>query len=217
MDEAPHDLKIPEFNPDLQYLGEPQFDEKNKEWFYPVIDYTPDQLVFIKSNLVEFNKLITVKKSLERQVVATFQEVTDQKEADKSKELAPPYDPEFDYLKVLKDYKVTRILKNEKGDLELVLFFLIQPHTPVNDPSFLPENAPALWSKVVIGADGYEAWTQPKGGDGKYKWSAVVTHNGRIWRNDYDPANTKDPNSEAWLNVWIPGEFHGWTDIGSAS
>ena len=59
-----------------------------------------------------------------------------------------------------------------------------------------------------------EPWTQPIAGDGRYKWSAVVTHKERIWRNDFDPAGTKDPESEVWLNVWEPGEFAGWTDLG---
>ena len=55
---------------------------------------------------------------------------------------------------------------------------------------------------------------KPIAGDGRYKWSAVVTHNDRVWRNDFDPAGTKDPESIAWLNVWEPGEFAGWTDLG---
>lgn len=206
--------------PDLtenQRLGELFVDEPNDEVSYKVVDL-PEEVIKINIETQRQSRQLEILQlEKERQALAPFQAIQDEKEAYKVKEVYDPWDENFDYLTVLKDHKVTRILKNEKGELELVLFFLIIPHTPaVGDPSFLPENAPALWSRVVIGANGYEAWTQPTGGDGKYKWSAVVTHKNRIWRNDHDPAGTKDPLSIAWLNVWEPGEFVGWTDIGAA-
>lgn len=48
-------------------------------------------------------------------------------------------------------------------------------------------------------------WVQPHAG-GEYPVGAVVSHQGRLWRSDYEG-----------LNGWEPGQPHsGWTDIGPA-
>lgn len=182
-----------------------------------VIDLTPEEIQQRELNRIleeaESRREEIIEETKRRQIIDTFQAIED--EAFEVKEVFPRYDPEFDYLTVQAGYKVTRILIEEDQPV-LALFFLIQPHTPaLGDSSFLPENAPALWSRVLIGEGGVEVWTQPIGGDGKYKWGAIVQHNNRKWRNDHDPANLQDPNSTAWLNVWEPGQFAGWTDLGA--
>ena len=201
-----------------QRRGELIYDEQNDVVTWKVIDLTEEEILSRQKNTViaeaESRREELIEQTKRRQIIDTFQAIEDEEQAFEVKEVFPRYDPEFDYLTVSAGYKVTRILI-EEGRPVLALFFLIQPHTPAQgDDSFFPENAPALWSKVVIGSGGIEVWTEPIGGDGKYKWSAIVQHKGRKWRNDWDPANLQDPNSTAWLNVWEPGEFAGWTDLG---
>lgn len=61
----PDNLPIPDFNPELQYLGKVQFNEASKEWFWPVLNYTDAQLENIKRANVkrQANLIISQKQS----------------------------------------------------------------------------------------------------------------------------------------------------------
>lgn len=48
---------------------------------------------------------------------------------------------------------------------------------------------------------GYPAWVQPTGAHDAYPLNAIVTHNGKTWKNTGSSAN-----------VWEPGVF-GWVEI----
>jgi hypothetical protein len=203
----PDNIPIPDFNPETQYLGQPEFDENSQEWVFPVVDYTEDE----KLKIFEINISWKQKKILDCKgqdiALDEFQAITDESEAYEVKEVFPSWSYEFDYLTVPANHKVTRILPNVNGGFEVALFFLIQPHTP--NETFTPETTPALWSRVIIGDGGIEVWTQPIGGDGKYPYidpetgqPYKVMHNGDTWEN----------NHQGGLNVWEPGVF-GWTKI----
>lgn len=194
-----------------QRLGEFFFNEENDVWTYQVIDLTPEEIAARFESQIEGQRSEIIEQKRNRLIMESFQAIEDEEEAFEVKEVFHRYDPEFDYLTVSAGYKVTRILIEEDQPI-LALFFLIQPHAPAQgDPSFLPENAPALWSRVLIGQGGVEAWTQPTGGDGKYPYlnpstnqPYQVSHNGRLWENNF----------QGGLNVWEPGVF-GWTDLGA--
>lgn len=84
----------------------------------------------------------------------------------------------------------------------------------VSQRGWEPPRANTLFRIYEPPSDQAKPWVQPFGGSGTYKWGSIVTHKERKWRNDFDPAGTKDPESELWLNVWEPGAFAGWTDLG---
>jgi hypothetical protein len=194
-----------------QRRGQLQYDEINDIAYFEVIDFTQSELQAIFESEVEVRRVEIKETEKENQIMGVFQLITDEAQAFEVKEVYPPWDENFDYLTVDSNFKVTRVLPFE-GTFELALFFLITPHTPATgDTSFYPENAPALWSRVIIGAGGIEVWTQPTGGDGKYPYidpstdlPYKVTHLGKLWENNF----------QGGLNVWQPSEF-GWTDLGA--
>jgi len=177
---------------------------------WEVVNIPQDELIQNFESQIQSTASQLLEAEKQRQAMATFQAIEDEAEAFEVKEVFPFWDENFNYLTVTANYKVTRTLI-EDGEIVLGLFFLIQPHTPaIGDTSFYPENAPALWSRVIIGAGGVEVWTQPTGGDGKYPYLDPstglpyrVSHNGFIWENNF----------QGGLNVWAPGAF-GWTQIG---
>lgn len=62
-----------------------------------------------------------------------------------------------------------------------------------------PENAPALWAKVLIPDETViHEWEQPDSTN-PYSAGDKVTHNGKTWVSDVDN------------NVWEPGVY-GWTE-----
>lgn len=62
-----------------------------------------------------------------------------------------------------------------------------------------PENAPALWAKVLIPDETViHEWEQPDSTN-TYSAGDKVTHNGKTWVSDIDN------------NVWEPGVY-GWTE-----
>jgi hypothetical protein len=96
---------------------------------------------------------------------------------------------------------------NDFEGIELCLYRIITPHAWQLDRK--PSETPALWSKIIIGGDGIEVWTQPIGGDGKYPLIDPLTslpyevkHNTITWRNRRT-LNTSEPGtaSSGWLQV----------------
>jgi hypothetical protein len=185
---------------------------------WEVVNIPQNELIQNFESQIQSTASQLLEAEKQRQAMATFQAIEDEEEAFEVKEVFPFWDETFDYLTVTANYKVVRTLI-EDGEIVLGLFFLIQPHTPaINDTSFYPENAPALWSRVIIGAGGVEVWTQPTGGDGKYPYLNPSTNLpyrvqhqrqnnvNKLWENNYNP-------SPGALNVWQPGDF-GWTDLG---
>jgi hypothetical protein len=65
--------------------------------------------------------------------------------------------------------------------------------------SWLPDNAPSLWTKVLKGEGATLPWQQPDSTNG-YMRGDKVTHNGFVWISDLDN------------NVWEPG-IYGWRKV----
>lgn len=78
------------------------------------------------------------------------------------------------------------------------LFRCLQAHT--SQDGWEPENAPALWAKVLIpDTDVIPEWEQPDSTN-PYSAGDKVTHNGKTWVSDVDN------------NVWEPGVY-GWSEV----
>lgn len=78
------------------------------------------------------------------------------------------------------------------------LYRCLQPHA--SQDGWEPENAPALWAKVLIpDTDVIPEWEQPDSTN-PYSAGDKVTHNGKTWVSDIDN------------NVWEPGVY-GWTEV----
>ena len=197
-----------------QRRGEIFFDQENDVVTWKVIDLTEEEILSRQKNTViadaESRREELIEQTKRRQIIDTFQAIEDEKEAFEVREIYPSWDENFDYLTVQTGYKVTRLERTETG-FQLALFFLIQPHTPaIGDSSFFPENAPALWSRVVIGSGGIEVWSQPIGGDGKYPFldpatnePYVVSHNSETWQNRRQGINTSEPGTHGsgWMQI----------------
>lgn len=78
------------------------------------------------------------------------------------------------------------------------LWRCLQAHT--SQDGWEPENAPALWAKVLIpDPDAITEWEQPDSTN-PYMQGDKVIHNGKTWVSDIDN------------NVWEPGVY-GWTEV----
>ena len=78
-----------------------------------------------------------------------------------------------------------------------ILWRCIQAHT--SQDGWEPENAPSLWTKVLIPDETViPEWEQPDSTNA-YAKGDKVTHNGKTWVSDIDN------------NVWEPGVY-GWTE-----
>ena len=86
-------------------------------------------------------------------------------------------------------------LKDQRVRSNGKFFKCNQDHT-VDDPSWTPENTPALWSEISI--EEWGEWIQPTGAHNAYMKGDKCTHNGKKWISDIDN------------NVWEPGVY-GWT------
>ena len=70
---------------------------------------------------------------------------------------------------------------------------------PTSQTGWEPNNAPSLWSKVLIpDTNVIPEWEQPDSTN-PYSAGDKVTHNGKTWVSDIDS------------NVWEPGVY-GWTE-----
>ena len=79
-----------------------------------------------------------------------------------------------------------------------ILWRCIQAHT--SQDGWEPENAPSLWTKVLIPDETViPEWEQPDSTNA-YAKGDKVTHNGKTWVSDIDN------------NVWEPGVY-GWTEL----
>ena len=78
------------------------------------------------------------------------------------------------------------------------LWRCVQAHT--SQTVWEPENAPSLWTKVLIPDETViPEWEQPDSTNA-YSKGDKVTHNGKTWISDVEN------------NVWEPGVY-GWTEI----
>lgn len=78
------------------------------------------------------------------------------------------------------------------------LYRCVQAHTALI--GWEPENAAALWAKVLIPDDNViPAWEQPDSTN-PYMMGDKVSHNGKTWVSSIDN------------NVWEPGVY-GWTEV----
>lgn len=78
------------------------------------------------------------------------------------------------------------------------LWRCLQAHT--SQTGWEPENAPALWAKVLIpDTDVIPEWEQPDSTN-PYSAGDKVTHNGKTWVSDIEN------------NVWEPGVY-GWSEM----
>lgn len=77
-----------------------------------------------------------------------------------------------------------------------VLYKCVQAHTSQAD--WMPDATPALW--VIVSVEEWPEWIQPTGAHDAYDKDAVVSHNGKHWKNTID------------ANVYEPGVY-GWEEI----
>lgn len=141
METMPLNLPIPEFNPETQYLGNPESDV-NGEWYFPVIDYTDSELLKIQKQKIEYRKKIILERKSQDIALEFFQAITDPIESDKIKEVFPLWDPNAEYSK--EKYKVTKIMPDGK----LALFELSSKTTVKKGTD--PEHSKTHWNKITV-------------------------------------------------------------------
>ena len=78
-----------------------------------------------------------------------------------------------------------------------VLYKCLQTHT--SQSTWIPTDAPSLWTKVLIPGGEIPEWEQPDSTN-PYMNGDKVTHNGKTWISIIDN------------NVWEPGVY-GWEEI----
>jgi len=190
----PDNLPIPNFNPDRQYLGEPTFNEQTKEWFFPVIDYSENDLKAIKIYKAEFDRQKALSIESENKILEESFILSESDSLEKQAIFQI-----WEKLELGYQFEVGKKYQSFDGE-ELKLFSVIQPHKKQID--YVPIKVPNLFNLIVI-QNGIEVWKQPIGGNGKYVFDSVVTHKGFTWKNTHPKPN---------LNVWEPGVF-GWKQI----
>jgi hypothetical protein len=197
----PDNVEVPDFNPELQYLGEPTLDEKKKEWFFPVIDYSESDLKAIKIYKAEFERQKALNIEGEKKILADTLILSDSDALEKQA-MFPIWEKLENGYKFTVNEKINCL--NDKN--EIVLFKVIQSHSKQID--WHPLIVPNLFSEVKI-VNGIEVWKQPIGGDGKYPYINPLTtkpyqvsHKESLWENTHTGG----------LNVWEPGVF-GWKKI----
>lgn len=88
----------------------------------------------------------------------------------------------------------TAVQKLQKKNI--TLYKCIQAYTSQDD--WMPDVTPALWKVVSIEA--YPEWIQPTGAHDAYDKDAVVSHNGKHWKNTID-ANVYEPGAYGWEEI----------------
>jgi hypothetical protein len=213
-DEGWRDFVEPVFDPETERkTGELVFNQGYDKVTYkvePLTELEIEQRVEIERlNVIaqgRENQKEAIELIIRKDIIESAQELTDPEEILQNEYVYPIWEDMPDQY----PFQLNKKYRSLDG-LVLKVFNCIQPHNKVeSDPSFIPINAPALWSLIEIGEDGTEIWTQPTGGDGKYPLKDPLTnepykviHNGKLWENNF----------QGGLNVWEPGVF-GWTDLG---
>lgn len=143
--------------------------------------------------MTNLEKQILMAKQINRAVQLTLlgQELDDS-EAMEVADLYPAWEPG-------KSYAVGVILRyGVNTDGETQLYRVAQAHASQGD--WLPDQIPALYTKVGFADDGTPIWTQPLGAHDAYAKGDKVRHNDKTWVSDVDG------------NVWEPGVY-GWTEV----
>jgi hypothetical protein len=195
------EIKVPDFNPYTQYLGEPVFNEDTKEWFYSVMNYSDVQIKNIKIQIAESQRQSLLKTESEKRIVSSLQILSDT-DALANKGLYPIWER----LKTGYQFALNEKVNALNNLNEMLLFKVIQAHTKLDN--WHPLIVPNLFSEVKI-VNGVEVWKQPIGGDGKYPYINPLTtkpyqvsHKDGLWENTHTVG----------LNVWEPSVF-GWKKI----
>jgi hypothetical protein len=185
----PDNLEVPDFNPELQYLGEPTLDSNG--WFFPVIDYSENDLKAIKIYKAEFDRQKALNIEGEKKILADTLILSDSDALEKQSM--------FPIWEKLEDGFAFRV--NEKyqsfDGMELKLFKVIQQHS--KQSNWNPLAVPALFIRVALENE-ILPWVQPTGAQDAYQIGDRVTHKGFTWES----INAN--------NVWEPGVF-GWKKI----
>jgi hypothetical protein len=205
-------IQEPEMTADQVKTGQIIYNEGTDIATYEVRDLTQQELDVRaendRLNVVNEgreNQRLAIQIKLEQAEIEKVQALTDPEEILQNEYIFPIWEDMPDQY----PFALNKKYRSLDG-MTLKVFNCIQPHNKVeSDPSYIPINAPALWSLIEIGAGGIEVWTQPTGGDGKYPYEDPLTgepykvlHNGSTWEN----------NHQGGLNVWEPGVY-GWTLI----
>ena len=200
----PDNVEVPDFNPELQYLGEPTWDEKTKEWFFPVIDYSESDLKAIQIYKAEFKRQKALSKESEKMILADTLILSDSDALEKQS-IFPIWE------KLDEGYSFKTIgekFQSFDENKELGLFSVRQAHT--KQSIFPPLLVPALWNQIKMKGS-IEIWTQQLGNTGKYPYldpltgkPYIVSHKDSLWENTI--------TSIGFLNTYEPGVF-GWKKI----
>lgn len=184
------DEVLPEYNPDVQKLGERYYDSDKDIVTYQVINKTQEELDSEKLNLIEIHAELTdnaFNSSLLKKLLSTQINSIPEEEVIEFRTLFNSYRIGV-YLK--KDDKIYYPL-NDK------LYKVLQPHT--TSLEWTPDTAVSLY--VEITPPGViAAWKQPLGAHDAYQIGDKVTHNGKTWE-----CTVAD-------NTWEPGVY-GWVEI----
>lgn len=147
------------------------------------------------SNVSTADELMGQKNDLENQkTVASITFVSLAEKGDIDEATAMEHAELFELWVQDKDYTVGKIVTRPNGNL----YKCAQAHRSQAD--WVPEDTPALWTKIGDPTVEYPEWSQPIGAHDAYPLGAKVSHNGKKWTSDV--AN----------NVWEPGVY-GWTEV----
>lgn len=182
-------LVYPQYDPQLQKLGEIYFDEPNDVFTYEIIEKTQQEIeaeVMAQAQSAQAEALKAIQDS---KILAEIQEFEDE-DALQNQSAYPLWEADV-YVSV----------GEKRQDLdannELKLFKCIQAHTTQSD--WRPKNTPALW--VEVAPDGViPVWVQPQGAHDAYQIDDLVhfpTESDPVYRNTV--AN----------NVYAP-DVYGW-------
>lgn len=196
------DYVAPSYNTETHRLGELIYDAENDVVTRETPALTDEELKGRLLSSAQAERENALQEKVREQTKTALQAITDDAEAIANQSAYPIWENLDDEYAFGSDFKCQAL-----DGLELKLFKIIQPHAKQSDRH--PNLTPALWSKIEIGGDGVEIWTQPIGGDGKYPYidpasgqPYKVTHAGKTWVNIHQGS----------LNVWEPGVF-GWQEI----
>ena len=187
----PDNLKVPDFNPELQYLGEPTLDENSNQWFFPVIDYSESDLKAIKIFKAETERQKALNIEGEKKILADTLILSDSDALEK-KSMFPIWEKLEDGYSFIVNEKCQSF-----DGMELKLFKVIQQHS--KQSNWNPLAVPALFIRVALENE-ILPWVQPLGAQDAYQIGDRVTHIGFTWESTF--AN----------NVWEPSVF-GWKQI----
>ena len=202
-----YDVVEPEFDSNIEKLGEIYFDETNEVFTYPVEDIPQSELDERKQRELDMMDRQFDNEAAKR----LLRKVAEPILADESNLT----EQDIEDAKMLykqwrwkdKDGNPIEYEENEKLVYKDVLYTVTQPH--IAQETYTPDVAISLFG-IFRPAGSIKEWVQPNGADGPnypYYFGEKVTHNEKTWQSTV--ANNEDGTP---ANVWEPGVY-GWDEV----